>query len=76
MDRFIPAMRSDQTRRLILHERKVATSRGILGVPALVIGGRWLLSGLRDVAEYREHISACMQKRDLGSRSPSGHAVH
>lgn len=76
MDRFVPAMKSDQTKRLILQERSLATSRGVSGVPALVIGGRWLLSGLRDVGEYRDHIRACMQRRDHGGESPSGHAVH
>jgi predicted DsbA family dithiol-disulfide isomerase len=76
MDRFVPAMKSDQTQRLILQERSLAISRGVSGVPALVIGGRWLLSGLREVGEYRDHIRACMLRRDHGGESPSGHAVH
>ncbi|MGA9522029.1 MAG: DsbA family protein [Myxococcaceae bacterium] len=76
MNRFVPAWKSEQTRRLIVQEHRLARSRGVRGVPTLIIGGRWKLSGLRAVSEYREHILTCLQKRGHGDESPSGHAVH
>jgi predicted DsbA family dithiol-disulfide isomerase len=62
MNEFSAAFRSEETRRLILDEHRDATHRGVRGVPTLVIGGRWMLCGLREVSEYREHILACMGK--------------
>ncbi len=76
MNRFVPAWRSEQTRRLIEQEHRLARSRGVRGVPTLIIGRRWKLSGLRETSEYREHILACLQKRGYGDESPSGHALH
>jgi predicted DsbA family dithiol-disulfide isomerase len=62
MNDFSAAFHSEETRRLILDEHRLAASRGVRGVPTLVIAGRWMICGLRDVAEYREHILSCMGK--------------
>lgn len=62
MNQFSAAFRSEETRRLILDEHRDAANRGVRGVPTLVIGGRWMLCGLREVTEYREHILACLGK--------------
>ncbi|MBN1205682.1 MAG: DsbA family protein [Myxococcaceae bacterium] len=62
MNDFSAAFHSEETRRLILDEHRLASSRGVRGVPTLIIGGRWMVCGLRDVAEYREHILTCMGK--------------
>lgn len=65
MNRFCAAWSSPQTRKLVMEEHRMASERGVKGVPTLIIGGRWMLSGLRDVREYREHIVACMGKVEL-----------
>jgi predicted DsbA family dithiol-disulfide isomerase len=75
MNRFVPAWKSEQTRRLVLQEHRLATARGVRGVPTLVIGGRWMLSGLRDADEYRQHILACLRKFGRGEEE-SGQALH
>lgn len=66
MNRFEAAWRSPQTHRLVMQEHRIAATRGVRGVPSLVIGGRWMVSGLRDVSEYREHILDCLVKREQG----------
>jgi predicted DsbA family dithiol-disulfide isomerase len=62
MGPFAAAFHSENTRRLILDEHRLAANRGVRGVPTLVIAGRWMVCGLREVTEYREHILACMGK--------------
>jgi predicted DsbA family dithiol-disulfide isomerase len=62
MSPFAAAFNSDKTRKLILEEHQLAASRGVRGVPTLVIGGRWMVCGLREVSEYREHILTCLGK--------------
>lgn len=63
MSRFSSALRSEQTERRVLAEHRVAQSRGVRGVPTLVLGGRWMLCGLREVSEYRDHILRCLGQR-------------
>jgi predicted DsbA family dithiol-disulfide isomerase len=62
MNDFSAAFNSEETRKLILSEHRLATGRGVKGVPTLIIASRWMICGLRDVAEYREHIMSCMGK--------------
>lgn len=62
MSPFSAAYQSEDTRKLILDEHQLAASRGVRGVPTLVIAGRWMVCGLREVAEYREHILTCIGK--------------
>lgn len=66
MNRFVAAWQSPTTEKLIREEHRMATERGVKGVPTLVIGGRWMLSGLRTVKEYREHIVTCLQRYERG----------
>jgi predicted DsbA family dithiol-disulfide isomerase len=73
MNRFEAAWESPQTRRLVLEEHRLANGRGVRGVPTLVIAGRWMVSGLREVSEYRELIMSCFGK--LG-RTPTGSSEH
>jgi predicted DsbA family dithiol-disulfide isomerase len=40
-----------------------AEALGIKGVPALVIGGEWLMQGCRDLSEYREVIDKYLSER-------------
>jgi predicted DsbA family dithiol-disulfide isomerase len=62
MNAFAAAFGSAQTRELVMEEHRAAASRGVKGVPTIVIGGRWMVCGLREVSEYREHILACLGK--------------
>ncbi|WP_163787146.1 DsbA family oxidoreductase [Myxococcus vastator] len=76
MDEFSAAFRSEETRRLILDEHQDATHRGVRGVPTLVIGGRWMLCGLRELTEYREHILACLGKVSVPRSGSPERVVH
>jgi predicted DsbA family dithiol-disulfide isomerase len=40
-----------------------AEALGIKGVPALVIGGEWLMQGCRDLSEYRQVIDKYLNER-------------
>src|SRR5436190_9800330 len=40
-----------------------AESLGIKGVPALIIGGEWLMQGCRDLSEYREVLDKYLRER-------------
>lgn len=62
MGGFEAAFRSEQTRELLLDEHRLAASRGVRGTPTLVIAGRWMVCGLRDVSEYRSYLLDCMGK--------------
>lgn len=70
MNRFAAAFQSPETARLILEEHRICTERGVRGAPTLVLNGRWMMSGLRDLSEYREEILGCMQK--IESRRVAG----
>jgi predicted DsbA family dithiol-disulfide isomerase len=76
MNDFSAAYHSEETRRLILDEHRLAASRGVRGVPTLVIGGRWMICGLRDASEYREHILTCMGKLAAPRSGSSERIVH
>jgi predicted DsbA family dithiol-disulfide isomerase len=65
MNRFIAAYQSPQLRRLVFDEHRIAAERGVKGVPTVVVGGRWMISGLRGLGEYRSHILDCIGKLAL-----------
>jgi predicted DsbA family dithiol-disulfide isomerase len=44
-----------------------AEALGIKGVPALVIGGEWLMQGCRDLSEYRQVIDKYLRERASNS---------
>jgi predicted DsbA family dithiol-disulfide isomerase len=74
--RFALALESEQTRRWVLHEQRLAHARGVKGVPALVLGGRWMLAGLRDEGEYRALILDCVAKHDAVQAGSSDQLIH
>ncbi|WP_257462104.1 DsbA family oxidoreductase [Archangium lipolyticum] len=76
MGPFSAAYHSEDTRKLILDEHQLAASRGVRGVPTIVIGGRWMVCGLRDVSEYREHILTCIGKLNAPRPGSSERMVH
>lgn len=76
MNRFTAAFQSPETKRLITEEHSLATSRGVKGAPTLVIGGKWMLSGVRELCEYREQILDCMAKVDRARFKMSEHTLH
>ena len=76
MSPFSAAYHSEDTRKLILDEHQLATSRGVRGVPTLVIAGRWMVCGLRDLSEYREHILTCLGKLHTPRSGSSDRVVH
>ncbi len=44
-----------------------AEALGIKGVPALVIGGEWLMQGARELSEYRQVIDKYLAERATGA---------
>lgn len=65
MNKFGSAFASDGLRRLVLTEHRFASSRGINNVPAIVLGNRWLLSGLRTPEEYRAFVLDCLRRQTM-----------
>jgi predicted DsbA family dithiol-disulfide isomerase len=45
-----------------------AEALGIKGVPALVIGGEWLMQGARELSEYRQVIDKYLVERSSGGQ--------
>jgi predicted DsbA family dithiol-disulfide isomerase len=76
MNRFSAAFSSPETHRLIQDEHALAVERGVKGVPTLVIAGRWMVSGLREVSEYREHILTCLGKLERAGGGTSEQLLH
>jgi predicted DsbA family dithiol-disulfide isomerase len=76
MSPFSAAYNSEDTRKLILDEHQLAAGRGVRGVPTLVIAGRWMVCGLREVSEYREHILTCLGKLHSPRSGSSERMVH
>ena len=76
MSPFSAAFHSEDTRKLILDEHQLAASRGVRGVPTLVIAGRWMVCGLREVSEYREYILTCLSKLHTPRSGSSERVVH
>jgi predicted DsbA family dithiol-disulfide isomerase len=76
MSPFSAAYHSENTRKLILDEHQLAASRGVRGVPTLVIAGRWMVCGLREVSEYREYILGCLGKLHTPRAGSPERVVH
>jgi predicted DsbA family dithiol-disulfide isomerase len=76
MNRFAAAFSSPQTRRLIREEHRLARARGVRRAPTLVVANRWMISGLREVQEYRELILACMGKLERTQLTVYERLVH
>jgi predicted DsbA family dithiol-disulfide isomerase len=76
MNRFAAAYESSQTRRFVLQAHRIAAVRGIQRVPTLVIHGRWMLSGLKETKEYKEHLLRCIEKAGRLNEGSEGHLLH
>ncbi|MHB1845979.1 MAG: DsbA family oxidoreductase [Deltaproteobacteria bacterium] len=63
MGRFLTALESPATLAAVEAEHEEARSRGVRGVPALVLGGEWLIAGARPLAEYRELFAKFLTRR-------------
>jgi predicted DsbA family dithiol-disulfide isomerase len=63
--RFTTALHNSGTKRLVMGPWEQASQRGIEATPAVLVGGEWLLTGTRTVAEYRETIERYIEKRCL-----------
>ena len=58
LDRLVEELDDPRVEQDVNDAVEEAESLGIKGVPALVIGGEWLMQGCRELAEYRQVIGA------------------
>jgi predicted DsbA family dithiol-disulfide isomerase len=63
MHRFIDQLESGRLENEVLDAIDEAEALGIKGVPALVIGGEWLMQGCRELSEYRTVIDKYLAER-------------
>jgi predicted DsbA family dithiol-disulfide isomerase len=66
--RFLEKLDDSHTPRLVDESYQEADGHGIKGVPALVIGGEWLMQGAREIVEYRQVIDKYLAERVAGQR--------
>jgi predicted DsbA family dithiol-disulfide isomerase len=60
---FLERLDDPDTEQSVAAAGDEAEALGIRGVPALVIGGEWLMQGCRDLAEYRHVIEKYLRER-------------
>ena len=63
---FVDALDDSSLEQSVNDAAEEAESLGIRGVPALVIGGEWLMQGCRDASEYRHVIDKYLRERRSG----------
>ncbi|MFL5438198.1 MAG: DsbA family protein [Myxococcales bacterium] len=63
---FVEALDDGSLAESVTESAEEAESLGIHGVPALVIGGEWLMQGCRDASEYRHVIDKYLRERRSG----------
>lgn len=68
VQQFLERLDDPRTMQRVDDSYDEAESHGIRGVPALVIGGEWLMQGARDVSEYRQVIDKYLAERVTGVR--------
>src|SRR5438105_7514253 len=61
--RFLERVDDSETEGSIDAAAEEAEALGIRGVPALVIGGEWLMQGCRELSEYRQVIDKYLRER-------------
>ena len=61
--RFLERLDDPDTEQSVTIAGEEAEALGIKGVPALVIGGEWLMQGCRDLSEYRQVIDKFLRER-------------
>ena len=63
LGRFVEKLDHPGQQHVIEASVEEAEALGIKGVPALVIGGEWLMQGCRDLSEYRQVIDKYLRER-------------
>jgi predicted DsbA family dithiol-disulfide isomerase len=63
LGRFVEALDDPRIEQDVNDAVEEAEALGIKGVPALVIGGEWLMQGCRELAEYRQVIDKYLRER-------------
>lgn len=63
--RFATALGAQGTRRLVSDQHDAAAFRGIESLPALTIGGEWLVTGAQPLDEYRRIIKRFGEQNGL-----------
>jgi len=63
---FVEALDDASLEQSVNDSAEEAESLGIRGVPALVIGGEWLMQGCREASEYRHVIEKFLRERHSG----------
>ena len=66
MERFCTAFDAPATLHAVERGRHEALRHGVRAVPAIVIGDEWLLSGVRELHEYREVLLHWLERRGGG----------
>jgi len=66
--RFLDQLDNPRIEQEVVLAVEEAEALGIRGVPALVIGGEWLMQGCRDLAEYRHVIDKYLSERVANSQ--------
>jgi predicted DsbA family dithiol-disulfide isomerase len=66
--RFVDQLDNPRVEQEVVEAVEEAEALGIRGVPALVIGGEWLMQGCRDLAEYRHVIDKYLCERVANSQ--------
>jgi predicted DsbA family dithiol-disulfide isomerase len=61
--RFVEQLEDPRIEQDVNDAVEEAESLGIRGVPALVIGGEWLMQGCRELVEYRQVIDKYLRER-------------
>lgn len=62
MDRFIAAYDAPATLRAVEASRGEALQHGVHALPSVVVGESWLLTGVRELHEYREVVLRWLQR--------------
>jgi predicted DsbA family dithiol-disulfide isomerase len=60
---FLERLDDPRLEQQVLDRAEEAEGLGIKGVPALVIGGEWLVQGCRDLDEYRQVLDKYLRER-------------
>lgn len=70
MDRFAIAFDAPATLRAVEESRRHAMRHGVTALPSVVIGDEWLLTGVRQLEEYRDALLRWLERRGGGGESP------
>jgi predicted DsbA family dithiol-disulfide isomerase len=65
MPRFVAAFESPATARSVELSHRDAVAHGVRALPAVVIGDEWLMTGMRDLDEYRETLGSWVERFTL-----------